>query len=426
MGENEGMSTERATETDEQIVDAFAAHLDLERGRSEHTVRAYRREAAALLAHLREVERIAPAELDVTALRSWLGARAETGAGASTLARSAAAARTFTTWLAATGRIPHDVGGRLRAPRRGRHLPTVLTDEQAGALLDGIVTEPAPRRSDAPAPGADTDSEDAAPARGGTPTPGSTSTQGGAPMPAGGAMQGGTATRDGAVTRDGTATAGDTAGEGTAAGGAPAEEPSEVDPVQRAVQLRDAAVLELLYSSGLRVSELVALDLGGIDMAQGTVRVRGKGDKERIVPVGVPALEALRRWETEGRPVLAGATAAGRGTAQAPGNGRAGTSAARRAKAPGRALFLGVRGGRLGDRAVRTLVDRYAARAGIARHVTPHTLRHSAATHLVEGGADLRSVQDFLGHSSLATTQIYTHVSAERLRSTVEQAHPRA
>ncbi|MEV0866537.1 tyrosine recombinase XerC [Brachybacterium paraconglomeratum] len=402
------MSTERATETDEQIVDAFAAHLDLERGRSEHTVRAYRREAAALLAHLREVERIAPAELDVTALRSWLGARAETGAGASTLARSAAAARTFTTWLAATGRIPHDVGGRLRAPRRGRHLPTVLTDEQAGALLDGIVTEPAPRRSDTPAPGADTDSEDAVPGRGGTPTPGST------------------ATRDGAATRDGTATEGETAGEDATADDAPAEEPSEVDPVQRAVQLRDAAVLELLYSSGLRVSELVALDLGGIDMAQGTVRVRGKGDKERIVPVGVPALEALRRWETEGRPVLAGATAAGRGTAQAPGNGRAGTSAARRAKVPGRALFLGVRGGRLGDRAVRTLVDRYAARAGIARHVTPHTLRHSAATHLVEGGADLRSVQDFLGHSSLATTQIYTHVSAERLRSTVEQAHPRA
>ncbi|WP_270406975.1 tyrosine recombinase XerC [Brachybacterium paraconglomeratum] len=380
------MSTERATETDEQIVNAFAAHLDLERGRSEHTVRAYRREAAALLAHLREVERIAAAELDVTALRSWLGARAETGAGASTLARSAAAARTFTTWLAATGRIPHDVGGRLRAPRRGRHLPAVLTDEQAGALLDGIVTEPAPRRSDVPAPGADADSMVLAPAQSGTPMHGIPSTQ----------------------------------------SDAPTEDPAPVDPVQRAVQLRDAAVLELLYSSGLRVSELVALDLGGIDMAQGTVRVRGKGDKERIVPVGVPALEALRRWETEGRPVLAGATAAGGGTAQASGNGRAGTSAARRAKAPGRALFLGVRGGRLGDRAVRTLVDRYAARAGIARHVTPHTLRHSAATHLVEGGADLRSVQDFLGHSSLATTQIYTHVSAERLRSTVEQAHPRA
>ncbi len=357
------MSTDHAVEGDDEIVDAFTAHLRLERGRSEHTVRAYRREAAALLAHLREVERIAPAELDVTALRSWLSARAETGAGASTLARSAAAARTFTTWLAATGRIPHDVGGRLRAPRRGRHLPTVLTGEQAGALLDGIVTGNA---QDA-RPGA-------SPARGHAPAP--------SPAP-------------------------ETAGEGPPAEETAATESAASDPVQRAVELRDAAVLELLYSSGLRVSELVALDLGRIDRAEGTVRVRGKGDKERIVPVGIPALEALERWEAQGRPVLA--TTTGRGGA-----------------APGRALFLGVRGGRLGDRAVRTLVDRYAARAGIARHITPHTLRHSAATHLVEGGADLRSVQDFLGHSSLATTQIYTHVSAERLRSTVDQAHPRA
>jgi integrase/recombinase XerC len=359
------MSTERAAGPDEQTVEAYTAHLRLERGRSEHTVRAYRREAVALLAHLREVERITPAELDVTALRSWLAARAETGASASTLARSAAAARTFTTWLAATGRIPHDVGGRLRAPRRGRHLPTVLTGEQAGALLDGIVEDPAP-------PPARTDR-----------TPGGSGA-------------------DGA----------DDGGSGPDGGGSssPAESRDPVDPADRAVQLRDAAVLELLYSSGLRVSELCALDLGGIDRVEGTVRVRGKGDKERVVPVGVPALEALQRWEVEGRPVLA---------ASAPDNG-AGTAAR------GRALFLGVRGGRLGDRAVRTLVDRYAARAGIARHITPHTLRHSAATHLVEGGADLRSVQDFLGHSSLATTQIYTHVSAERLRSPVEQAHPRA
>src|SRR5690606_12401643 len=164
---------------------------------------------------------------------------------------------------------------------------------------------------------------------------------------------------------------------------------------------RDTAVLELLYSSGLRVSELVALDRASIDRSQRTVRVRGKGDKERIVPVGLPALDAIDRWEAEGSAGLAGDSA-------------------------GEALFLGVRGARLGDRAVRTLVDRHAAEAGIPRHITPHTLRHSAATHLVEGGADLRSVQDFLGHSSLATTQIYTHVSAERLRRTVEQAHPRA
>ena len=181
---------------------------------------------------------------------------------------------------------------------------------------------------------------------------------------------------------------------------------AEQDPRDRAVLLRDAAVLELLYSSGLRVSELVALDRSRIDRQHGTVRVRGKGDRERIVPVGLPALEALQRWESEGRPVLLAAATPG--------------------TPPGDALFLGVRGGRLGDRAVRTLVDRHVAEAGISRHVTPHTLRHSAATHLVEGGADLRSVQDFLGHSSLATTQIYTHVSAERLRRTVDQAHPRA
>src|SRR5699024_2312180 len=175
-------------------------------------------------------------------------------------------------------------------------------------------------------------------------------------------------------------------------------EPEPQDPIARAVLLRDIAVLELLYSSGLRVSELVALDRPGIDHRHRTVRVRGKGDRERIVPVGIPALEAVQRWEAEGRPVL---RENGGETARA-----------------GEALFLGVRGGRLGDRAVRTLVDRHAGQAGIPRHISPHTLRHSAATHLVEGGADLRSVQDFLGHSSLATTQIYTHVSAERLPRT--------
>ncbi|MGP9537804.1 tyrosine recombinase XerC [Brachybacterium sp. AOP43-C2-M15] len=341
---------------DEKVLADFAEHLRLERGRSEHTVRAYRREAADLSQHLRETERIALEELDVAALRSWLAARAESGASASTLARSAAAARTFTTWLAGIGRIPHDVGGRLRAPRRGRHLPTVLTGDQAGALLDGLEAAAGGRGAEPEAPSDD-------------PTAGAARV--------------------------------DTGQSEYAAG-----HPGPLAPRDRAVLLRDVAVLELLYSSGLRVSELVALNRSGVDHARGTVRVRGKGDKERIVPVGVPALDAVRRWEEEGRPVLRAAASTSSGA--------------------GDALFLGVRGGRLGDRAVRTLVDRSAAAAGITRHISPHTLRHSAATHLVEGGADLRSVQDFLGHSSLATTQIYTHVSAERLRRTVDQAHPRA
>lgn len=329
-------------EQDEVVVDAYAAHLRLERGRSEHTVRGYVREARGILEHLRRVERIELAELDVAALRSWLGTRAESGASSATLARSAAAARTFTTWLAATGRVPHDVGHRLKAPRRGRHLPTVLTGSQA---LD-LVSAAGPAGADPP--------------------PSST---GGEPP----------------------AHRGDT------------EDPAAAAR-QRAVDLRDTAILELLYSSGLRVSELVGLDTGDLDRRRRTVRVIGKGDRERIVPVGVPALTAIRAWEQDGRPVL-GAAAAHREAA---------------------ALFLGVRGRRIGDRAVRTLVDRLARSAGISRHVTPHTLRHTAATHLVEGGADLRSVQDFLGHSSLATTQIYTHVSAERLRRTIDQAHPRA
>src|SRR5699024_569494 len=128
------------------------------------------------------------------------------------------------------------------------------------------------------------------------------------------------------------------------------------DPLQRAVALRDLAVLELLYSSGLRVSELVALDRSGIDRGQRTVRVTGKGAKERIVPVGAPALDAIARWEREGLPVLA-----------EEGDGRA-----------GEALFLGVRWGRLGDRAVRALLDRHAARAGVPPHISPHALRDSA------------------------------------------------
>ncbi len=170
---------------------------------------------------------------------------------------------------------------------------------------------------------------------------------------------------------------------------------------EAAVILRDAAVLELFYATGIRVSELCELDPGHLDYSRRTVRVRGKGDKERTVPVGAPALRAVTRWLDTGRPVLATA-------------------------ASGPALFLGVRGGRLDPRAARRIVHDRLREAGASRDTGPHGLRHSAATHLLEGGADLRSVQEILGHSSPATTQIYTHVSIERLKSSYRQAHPRA
>jgi site-specific recombinase XerD len=164
--------------------------------------------------------------------------------------------------------------------------------------------------------------------------------------------------------------------------------------------LRDQAILELLYGAGARVSEVVGLDVDTCDLDQGLVRLLGKGSKERIVPLGEPAVDAIVRWVHESRPHFAG-----------------------HAKPP--ALFLSADGTRLSDRAVRTLVDRAARRAGLP-HVSPHTLRHSFATHLLEGGADVRSVQELLGHVSLSTTQIYTHVSRAHLRHTYQQAHPRA
>lgn len=167
------------------------------------------------------------------------------------------------------------------------------------------------------------------------------------------------------------------------------------------VDLRDRVALELLYATGVRVSELCGLDLDDVDAGRRVVRVLGKGRKERSVPYGVPAQRSLDRWLAEGRPQWVGAHS-------------------------GAALLLGARGGRVDPRTVRTLVHRRLADVPGAPDLGPHGLRHSAATHLLEGGADLRSVQELLGHATLATTQIYTHVSIERLRTSYERAHPRA
>jgi integrase/recombinase XerC len=171
------------------------------------------------------------------------------------------------------------------------------------------------------------------------------------------------------------------------------------------LELRDRAFLELLYASGLRVSELTALDVGDLDLAEGLVRVLGKRRKERVVPVGSAAREAARRWLDEGRPVLA-----------------AGPDRAR----AGRALFLNYRGGRLTQRSVGRRLDRAVLASGLARHVHPHVLRHCFATHLLGNGADLRAIQELLGHASLSTTQRYTHLDWKRLAEVYDRAHPRA
>jgi integrase/recombinase XerC len=163
--------------------------------------------------------------------------------------------------------------------------------------------------------------------------------------------------------------------------------------------LRDRALLETLYSTGARVSELVALDLGDVHESEGLVRLQGKGRKERIVPIGELALEAIRRY----RKSLPAASV----------------------RLPSRALFCNHRGGRLTSRSVARIVARYSSRlAGGA--VSPHTLRHSFATHLLDEGADLRSIQEMLGHASLSTTQRYTHVATDQLMAVYDRAHPRA
>lgn len=165
--------------------------------------------------------------------------------------------------------------------------------------------------------------------------------------------------------------------------------------------LRDVALLELLYATGIRVSELCGLDLADLDPDRRTVRVLGKGNKERTVPVGGPALRALEDWLGRGRPQL-------------------------RMQKSGQAMFLGNRGGRIDPRVARRIVHRALRLVDGAPDLGPHGLRHAMATHLLEGGADLRTVQEMLGHASLATTQIYTHVTSDRLRAAFEQAHPRA
>jgi integrase/recombinase XerC len=304
-------------------LDGYVRYLGAERGLSAATVTAYRADVAALLDHLtRLAGGRAPDDLDgltLATLRSWLARQRSTGSARSSMARRAAAAKSFSAWAHRTGRLATDVGARLASPRPDKTLPSVLRVEQAAAMLSPV-----------------------------------------APVPA-----------------------------------VPA------DPLDAAIDARDQAILELLYASGIRVSELTGLNIPDLDRDRRVVRVLGKGNKERMVPFGQPADRAIGDWLTNGRPLIA-----------VPGAGQA--------------MFLGRRGRRIDPRTVRTLVHTRTGAVPGAPDLAPHGLRHTAATHLLEGGADLRTVQELLGHASLATTQIYTHVSAERLAAVYRQAHPRA
>ena len=294
--------------------EAFAAHLRLERGSSEHTVRAYVSDVTAMLRFCAGQGLTALDDLDVLHLRAWLADLDRRSPARRSTARRVASVRSFTAWAVRTGRLHTDPAARLAAPRPHEEIPDVLRTAQMGELLDL-----AHMRAD------------------------------------------------------------------------------DDDPVH----LRDAAVLELLYATGIRVSELVGLDSRDIDAQRRTVRVLGKGRRERVVPFGVPAERALTQWVARGRPALVGPDS-------------------------GDALFLGARGRRIDPRVVRRMVHEVLAHVPDAPDLGPHGLRHSMATHLLEGGADLRSVQELLGHSSLGTTQIYTHISIDRLRRSYEQGHPRA
>jgi integrase/recombinase XerC len=292
----------------------FEHHLAVERNLSDHSVRAYVTDLTRLAEHANRLGIHDPADLTLRALRSHLATQQTLGRARTTLARRATSTRSFTAWLAASGRASSDAGALLASPKSRRELPVALGHDDIRALLDA------------------------------------------------------------------------------AAASVPEDGP---------IGLRDLAVLELLYATGIRVGELCGLDIDDLDRERRVVRVLGKGSKERAVPFGLPAAEAVDRWLRQGRPALA-------------------------VDGSGSAVFLGARGGRLDQRAARRLVHQRLAAVDGAPDVGPHGLRHTAATHLLEGGADLRSVQEILGHASLGTTQIYTHVSNERLRAAYRLAHPRA
>jgi integrase/recombinase XerD len=295
----------------------YLDHLAVERGLSEHTLSAYRRDLRRYVAFLTRRDMLEPGEVEEATVRSFVASLSASTHGpndapyrATSVARTLSAVRSFHRFLLREGVTDRDPAVGVPQPRLPRSLPRPLPVEDVRRLL---------------------------------------------------------------------------------------EAPDEGSPAG----LRDRAILELLYGSGLRISELTGLDVDDLDLEEGSVRVLGKGGKEREVPLGSFGRDAVGAYLTRGRPALASVATRG-------------------------AVFLNARGGRLSRQSCARLLNRYVRLAGIERRVTLHTLRHSFATHLLEGGADVRVVQELLGHASVATTQIYTLVTARHLREVYEESHPRA
>lgn len=326
-----------------RLLQQWQTHLLVRLGRSVNTAAAYRGDVEEMLAYagldVGGVVSIPAIEesLDFRTLKGWLAKRVTEGLSKATVARNAAAARSFCGYLTAQKVLDSDPSVNLEVARPDSRLPAVLAQDDVVRLLERARLEAG-------------------------------------------------------FLRDGER-------EGGSEVGAP--HPSST---QRVAAVRDWAIMELLYSGALRVQECASANLHDLDLASQHLRVTGKGDKERVVPFGRPAAEALTQWLLVREQLMAD---------QPVGD------------TPNRALFLGVRGGRINPRIIRGNLHRLAARAGV-KDVAPHGLRHSSATHLLEEGADLRFVQEYLGHTSLATTQRYTHVDSKRLAEVYSRAHPRA
>ncbi|KAE8128143.1 MULTISPECIES: tyrosine recombinase XerC [Bifidobacterium] len=356
----------------------YLTYMRANRGVSANTLKAYAADITACLhlLSLRGTQRLD--EVTIEDLRSWLAAESRSHARSS-MARKTVAVRGFFAWAHEHDVIATDPAAALMTPKIPDVLPTVLNESQAQRLMETVeedaAAENGDRRDSSKAQAAQEAQNTQEPVSDGLQQSQSDQTQ----QPGSYAKRRRTpAAHDSRHTK----------------------QRDKADARQHALTLRDAAIMETLYATGIRVAELVGLDVGDVSFANRTFKVTGKGNKQRVVPFGEPASRALRSWIAQGRPAL-------------------------QSKDSGQALFLGARSARLDQRIARSIVHERSREAGVP-DIAPHALRHSAATHMLDGGADLREVQEMLGHSSLSTTQRYTHVSIEQLKARYGQAFPRA